>query len=61
MIAARLAIYGLYVVLGIVILTRLLHDGLHWQLFSGVIFATLLIVLGTYRIRLYLRTRGRGA
>lgn len=55
MIRVRLAFYGIYVVLGAVIVARLLHGGLHWQLATGVIFGVLLMLLGIYRIATYVK------
>ncbi|HLI95939.1 MAG TPA: hypothetical protein VKT72_07605 [Candidatus Baltobacteraceae bacterium] len=54
----RLLFYVLYVVLGIMLLVRLLALGFHWQIFTGVVLALALIVLGVYRLMLYARMRG---
>jgi len=58
MIAIRLGFYFLYIALGIAIIVRVLSFGLHWQIFSGIVFGGLLIALGTYRLNSFFR---RGA
>ena len=57
MIPLRLTFYGLYVVLGAVIIARMLSAGLHWEALTGVIFGAVLMALGAYRIAGYIRSR----
>lgn len=57
MIPLRLGFYGLYVVLGAVIIVRMLRAGFHWELLTGVVFGALLIGLGVYRIATFLKAR----
>ncbi|MHB8355301.1 MAG: hypothetical protein ACYDDQ_01280 [Vulcanimicrobiaceae bacterium] len=57
----RLGMYGLYVILGVTIVARLLSAGAHWRLLvSGVVLGLLLVLLGGYRIALFLRHRSGG-
>lgn len=60
MIRLRLAFYGLYILLGAVILVRLLYGGFRWESLGGIVLALALIALGIYRIRLYLRISASG-
>ena len=57
MTSLRLVFYGLYIVLGALIVVRMLSAGLHWELLTGIAFGTLLIALGAYRIAQFVRGR----
>lgn len=51
----RLAFYGLYVVLGVAILARMIavHS---WGIIPGVVLGLALTLLGAYRLMAYFRT-----
>ena len=54
----RLGFYVLYVIFGLAIVVRLLSAGAHWQLLiSGLTLGALLVLLGAYRIALFLHHR----
>lgn len=57
MIPLRLAIYALYVALGMMIIVRLAALGPRWETMSGVILGLALVALGLYRIMTYARMR----
>lgn len=57
MTGVRIVFYVLYIALGLIIVARMLSAGLRWEIFTGVIFGLLLIVLGAYRIASFLRSR----
>jgi len=56
---ARFVFSFIYVALGIAIIVRLLHFGLHRELFGGVALGAVLIAFGVYRLAFYLRMRAQ--
>ena len=59
MTALRLFFYVAYIALGCVIVVRMLGAGVSMAILPGLVLGTLLIVLGAYRIRLFLGMRQR--
>jgi len=57
---ARVTFSFLYIALGIAVLVRLLHFGLHRELFGGIVLALVLITFGVYRLVFYVRARRMG-
>ena len=53
----RLAFSFIYVALGVAIIVRLLHFGIHRELFGGIVLGLVLIAFGIYRLAFYLRLR----
>ena len=57
----RVGFSFVYIVLGITIIVRVLHYGLHLAIFGGVVLGLVMIALGVYRITFYLRVRAMQA
>ncbi|MBV9277823.1 MAG: hypothetical protein JOZ97_06275 [Candidatus Eremiobacteraeota bacterium] len=53
----RVGFSFVYIVLGIAIIVRVLHYGLHLAIFGGMVLGLVMIALGVYRITFYLRAR----
>ncbi|MBV9403329.1 MAG: hypothetical protein JO018_06335 [Candidatus Eremiobacteraeota bacterium] len=57
---ARAAFSLIYVALGIAIIVRLLHYGVHREIFGGIVLGLVMVAFGVYRIMFYLRMRRIG-
>ncbi|MBV8689380.1 MAG: hypothetical protein JOZ59_04665, partial [Candidatus Eremiobacteraeota bacterium] len=49
----RVGFSFVYIVLGIAIIVRVLHYGLHLAIFGGMVLGLVMIALGVYRITFY--------
>jgi hypothetical protein len=56
---ARFVFSFIYIALGVAILVRLLHFGLHRELFGGIVLGLVLIAFGVYRLAFYRRMRAQ--
>ncbi len=57
---ARVGFSLIYIALGIAIIVRLLHYGLHRELFGGIVLGLVMIAFGVYRVLFFMRARKMG-